>query len=166
MNTASKKIGSLYINDIPVKPGSRYNQGDIITFGDAVPGKELMWLPIPGTTSWVTKSLVLTNISWRHLRDQKLVDGSPFIMDDNLYLVRLPRIGKQPQDQSELESVAFFDDGMRFWGYETFISFEIKSKPEQRCSVGSSTGWSSLHPAEHQFDLGFRPVIDIGISRP
>lgn len=163
---AVQMFGSLYVNGQPVEPGRLYDLKNVISFGDAVPGKELVWVPIPGTTSFVARDLAVTNISWRQLRDMKFVAGSPFIMDNNVCLVRLPRLGKTAQEVSELAQAEVPDDGLLYWGCETFISFDDKTKPEQRCAVGGGAGfhrWMALPPAERREDLGFRPVIDMGI---
>lgn len=161
-----KTFGSLYVNGQPTDPGQAYDLGDVISFGDAVPGKELVWIPIPGSVSWIARDLTLTNVSWQQLRDMEFVAGSPFIMDNSVCFVRLPKLGKTALERSELAQTEGPDDGMMFWGYETFISFEDKKKPEQRCAAGGGVGfhqWTSLRPAERRKDLGFRPVIDIGI---
>lgn len=161
-----KPLGTLYVNGQPTEPGQLYEPGDVISFGDTVSGKELVWIPIPGSTSWVARDLALTNVSWLQLRDMKFVAGSPFVMDNSVCFVRLPKLGKTALEGSELARSEGPDDGMMYWGYETFINFDDKKKPEQRCAAGGGAGfhqWASLHPAEKRKNLGFRPVIDIGI---
>lgn len=157
------KFGALIVNGTPVLPGAAFESGSEISFSDAVPGYELLWLPIPGTKSLVAQSTLITNISWRQLRDLGFVDGKPFVMDDKLYFVRLPWLGTSSDAKNELEGIP--NNGLCCWGRETFISFERK-KPEQRSTVYGSLDnvWLSAHPATLRPDLGFRPVIDSSLN--
>ena len=157
------KFGALIVNGTPVLPGAAFESGSELSFSDAVPGYELMWLPIPGTKSLVAKSTLITNISWRQLQELGFVDGKPIIMDNKLYFVRLPWLGTSPNAKNEVAGRP--NDNLCYWGRETFISFEGK-KPEQRSPIfgGPDNTWLSAHPATQRLNLGFRPVIDPGLN--
>lgn len=152
------KIGTLYLDGRLAKAGTMYQDGAKVAFGDAVPGYELFWRSIPGTTSFILAGPALLDISWRQLRDLGFIGGRPFLMDGKVYMVRLPRLGiKPPAGAAAME-------GVQFWGQETFISFG-GAKPEQRSPVSSAipNSWGALHPAERRQDLGFVPVLDEGV---
>lgn len=152
-----EKIGSLYINGAPAKTGAMYQPGDIIAFGNAVPGLELYWKAV-GQHSYILAVPAFLCISWRQLRDLGFVNGKPFQMDGRMFMVRLPRLGVNPP----VNRVS--PDGISFWGEETFINFEGE-KPEQRSPVAglNAKSWDSVYPAERREDLGFVPVLDEGI---
>ena len=157
------KCGTLIVNDTPGLPGIAFGLGSEISFSDTVPGYELLWLPIPGTKSLVAQSTLITNISWRQLRDLGFVDGKPFVINNKLYFVRLPWLGVSSSAKNEVTGIP--SDGLCYWGRETFIGFERK-KPEQLSPIygGHDNTWSSAHPAAQRLDLGFRPVIDPGLN--
>jgi len=157
-------FGSLLLDNKAVPPGTAFTDGSQISFTDTISGCELSWVPIPGTKALAAKTTLLTNISWRQLRDLGFLDGKTFILDDQLYFIRLPWLGVAADKHNELASVP--EESLFCWGHEMFIGFEDKKKPEQRSPIygGPCHIWSSLHPAEKRGNLGFRPVLEPGLN--
>ena len=67
------KLGSILLDGVHRNPGSRYQPGQVISFGDAVSDKAISWVPVNGLL--IADRCLLTDIRWDDLDAQGLVFG-------------------------------------------------------------------------------------------
>lgn len=70
------KLGSLHLDGAPVKPGEKYQPGQIVGFSDGI---SLSWVLVNGLL--IADRTLLVDISWDDLNGQDLVFGKPVIIE-------------------------------------------------------------------------------------
>ena len=157
------KLGSLYFDGQPQEVGSKYNNGQI-TFGPAVPGKELQWFKINGIL--VADRCVCTCVSWEQLDDQDLVFGTLARIDGQFYLCRCLKVGTDAVVPSEWNTalneigknnMIWHWKNQYFWGQET-----LKGQASHRAVRGYSSArfWNDLAVTTRRAYVGFRPALE------
>ena len=157
-------MGSLYFDGTPVDVGSVYN-GEELTIGDTVLGKEIAWVDVNGLL--IADRCICTYISAEQLDDLGFTKGKPITIDGRQYLCRLLKVGAEPDVPNEwdaaLDATSDEDDLWHweeafFWGQEPIEDF-----PTRRASRGyfSARRWGHYSASYRCVDLGFRPVLEL-----
>ena len=163
------KLGSLYFDGQPQEAGCEYNDGQI-TFGPAVPGKELQWIKVNGLL--IADRCVCTHISWKQLHAQGLVFGAPFQIDGQFYLCRCPKVGTEDGVPNEWDAAldeTGEDNEIWHWGDQYFWGQETsKNSASFRAARGypSARNWLYYTATLRGAVVGFRPALEPLGSEP
>lgn len=159
------KLGTLYINRFPVRPGAKFDCG-IISIGETVPRKALTW-NVAGKRL-VANQVVCHNISWNKLCEAGYINGHPVLIGEKFYMCRCLKVGKQAGDPNEWDELLdqYGEDdnlwhwlGTAFWGQEARLSKEDKLVPPVR--GGPTARMRYFCPSSNQTPTcGFRPVLE------
>lgn len=157
------KLGSLYFDGQPQEAGYEYNDGQI-TFGPAVPGKELQWVKASGLL--IAGRCVCTDISWEKLHAQGLVFGTTVQIDGQLYLCRCLKVGAERGAPNEWDAALDeTDESNDLWHWEDTF-FWGQETPENRVPYRVVRGWVSArfwsydNATNRRVNVGFRPVLE------
>ena len=157
------KLGSLYFDGQPQEAGCEYNDGQI-TFGPAVPGKELQWIKVNGLL--IADRCVCTHISWKQLHAQGLVFGAPFQIDGQFYLCRCLKVGAEDGVSNEWDAALdetgeddeiWHWEGQYFWGQET-LGNRASARAVRGCL--SARLWVTSGATNRFARVGFRPALE------
>lgn len=159
----TKKIGSLYFDGTPVKPGLLCENHQF-TIGDTVPGKELRW--IQDGNILVANRVICTGISWDNLNQRGFVFGVPVCIDGKRYLCRCLKVGTRVDVSNEWDDLlrkygqdnaTWHWKGQYFWGQE--IPEEYHGLRSCR-GGGTAFGWSFGGEEATSGNVGWRPVLE------
>lgn len=155
------KLGSLHFDGQPQEAGSKYNNGQI-TFGPAIPGKEIQWIKANGLL--IADRCVCIDISWEQLDDQGLVFGTPIEIDGKFYLCRCLKVGAEndaPNEWDAVLDVTNESDELWHWRNKFFWGQEIVGA-SYRAFRGyySARNWDSNTASYRIVNVGFRPALE------
>lgn len=162
------RFGNLYLDNEPVEGGVfvPYTVNQDIRLGDTAPkAHPIDWVKVHDSL-YVSRNILLTNISWRDLDEQGFVYGREVTIDGRKYNARLLQMGTISNDFNEWEailgaapvSVSLFCMKMSFIGID-LTDFSVVG--EQRCSVrGAYTGLASIDTTAERPTVGWRPVLE------
>ena len=159
-----RTMGSLYFDDHPTTVGSRYD-GQELTIGDTIPGKEITWVEVNGLL--IADRCVCVNISAEQLDDLGFTKGKTITIDGRQYLCRLLKVGAEPNvpnewdaaldATSEADKMWHWKDAF-FWGQEP--NEEYPSLRAVRGWVSARLwGWRSGDATYRTAHIGFRPAL-------
>lgn len=158
------KLGSLYIDNKPIAPETKYQPGQTISFGDAVPDMAISWVPVNGML--IADRCLLTNISWDDLDAQELVFGKEITVQGFRFKIRLLKVGSKEDAPNEwdaaLDTVGEDDalwhwGGPHFWGQES-ASGSVSYRAYRGCR--SARRWDWYYSSSRDAGLGFRPALE------
>lgn len=158
----TKKLGTLYFDGKPQEIGGSYN-GEKISFGPTVPGKEIKWLKVRGLL--VADRCLCNNISWDDLNDQGFAFGTIISINNQMYLCRCIKVGARDDASNEWDKIVDFVGekneylhfvGMDFWGQEESI-FHTNGRA---CRGITARGWCVNMSDSRRLDLGWRPILE------
>jgi len=156
-------MGSLYFNDTPVDVSSEYD-GQLLTIGDTIPGKEITWVEVNGLL--IADRCVCTHISGFQLKSMGYANGKPVEIDAQRYLCRLLKVGTAPDVPNEWDAALDAtgeDNGLWHWKGALFWGKETDEKPTPYRAL---RGYVSARNFEHALESnrfanpGFRPVLE------
>ena len=160
------RLGSLYLNDFPVLPGTSYNNKRL-AIGDTERGKELEWVQYNGNLYGVCCACL--NISWDQLNDNGLVHGTLVRIDGRSYWCRSLKVGdnqKIPNEWDALLDEFGEDDSLWHWTNRLFWGQEAPEWEDGTTFVRAARGfhfaryWTSIRSNNQLSHLGFRPVLE------
>lgn len=157
------KLGSILLDGVHTNPGSRYQSGKRISFGDAVPDKAINWVPVNGLL--IADRCLLTDISWEVLNAQGLVFGKEIKVQGFRFMARLFKVGDNKDVPNEwdaaLDAVGednalWHWDRIFFWGQES-----VSGLASYRTIRGynSARYWNWYISSFRTASLGFRPAL-------
>ena len=165
-----EKIGSLYFDGQPKRVGVSYN-GEQLSFGGAVPGREISWVRLQSGLL-IADHCVCTNISWEDLDKKGFALGTPITIDGEAYWCRCLQVGSEEGEPNEWDSALdeagedndlWHWDEAYFWGQET-----LKYGASSRAIRGyySARHWFDDSATRRSASLGFRPALEYLGSAP
>ncbi len=158
-----KTMGSMYFNGVAAAVGGKYD-GQELTIGDTVPGKEITWVEVNGLL--IADRCVCTDISAEQLDDLGYTKGKPISIDGRQYLCRLLKVGAKPDVPNEWDAALdatseddklwHWEDAF-FWGQES-----IEEYPLLRAVRGwvSARFWYNYSASTRSVYVGFRPALE------
>lgn len=161
-------LGSVYINDLPVRPGSDFLSG-LIDIGDTVPGKELPWNKMKNG-SLIAADIFLRDIPFTVIEQSMLDRGHHVSIDGESYICRLLRAGADESVENEWDDALriYGDDDSTwhalscyFWGQETPDAY-----PGERVIRGFQDAgyWGSASP-DQKVGVGWRPILIPAVTK-
>lgn len=159
----TKKLGSLYFDDVAVKPG-QVCETQQFAIGDTVPGKELGW--IQDGSILVADRTICLGVTWDDLNERGLVFGVPVSIDGKRYLCRCLKVGSKvdaPNEWNDLlrkfghSNAIWHWKGQYFWGQEV-----PEGHHGLRVGRGGNDpfGWTFGGEAAESGNCGWRPVLE------
>lgn len=164
-------MGGIYLAGTAQMPGFDCGSSADISFGDAVPGRELQWVKLKDGLL-VADRCACTNISWNQLHEKGFVFGAPITIDDKTYLCRCLRVGAKEGEPNEWDSAldeAGEDDDLWHWDRRYFWGQEAsKDWASHRAVRGyySARFWRDSTATYRLVDVGFRPILEYLGSNP
>ena len=153
------KLGSILLDGLRTKPGSKYQPGQTIDFGN---GDSLQWIVV--NDMLIADRPLLVNISWDDLNDQGLVFGKQVTINGHQFLCRLLHVGAEGGVPNEwdaaLDVVGEYDD-LWHW-YNTFCWGQECVKASCRAIRGyaiSARRYSWTTQSRRLARYGFRPAL-------
>lgn len=162
------KFGNLYLDDEPVEGGVfvPYTVNQDIRLGDtAYKSYPVDWVKVHNSL-YVSRNILLTNVSWRDLDEQGFVYGREVTIDGRKYNARLLQMGTRSNDFNEWEAILGADPvTANLFSRETgFMGMDLTDfsvAGEQRCSVrGDYPGLASIDTTTERPTVGWRPVLE------
>ena len=156
-------MGSMYFNGVPAAVGDKYD-GQKLTIGDTVPGKEITWVEVNGLL--IADRCICTYISAECLDDLGFTAGRAITIDGQQYLCRLLKVGTEQNVPNEWDAALdatsdendlwHWEDAF-FWGQEP-----DKGSPADHALRGyhSARYWYSPLASHRGVRVGFRPVLE------
>lgn len=157
------KLGSLYLNGKVQDVGVKYNDEEI-SFGPAVPGKELYWVKVNDTL--IADRCICLRITWYDLDNRGFVFGVPIQIDGNVYLCRCLRAGSEEAVPNEWDAaLTAVGESNNLWHWEKEIFWgqdSVDGVCEFRANRGRKTArcWGYNTPDCSMACLGWRPVLE------
>lgn len=160
------RLGSLYLNDFPVLPGTSYNN-KCLDVGDTEQGMELEWVQYNGTLYGIRCACL--NISWDQLNDNGLVHGTLVWIDGKSYWCRSLKVGSGRETPNEWDALLDEfgeDDSLWHWTNRLFWGQEAPEWEDGTMIARAVRGlnfaryWTSVKSCHQLSHLGFRPVLE------
>ena len=154
------RLGSLYLNDFPVLPGTSYNN-KCLDVGDTEQGMELEWVQYNGTLYGIRCACL--NISWDQLNDHGYIFGRPVNIDGKQYQCRCIKL--RSSDFGKVGEWAYLLDRYsnhdKIWHWKKTLFWGQEKNGRSVVLAGGRTSLSiSYHyPWVNDFRIGFRPVL-------
>lgn len=162
-------MGSLYFNGQAKAVGVSYN-GETISFGDSVPGKEIQWVNANGLL--IADRCLCTNISWEQLDTQGLVFGTMVCLNDCWYICRCLKVGTEVGDPNEWDAALdATNETHELWHWKNNY-FWGQERPNADSSYRALRGyylaryWYNHSASFRCVNLGFRPALEPLGSEP
>lgn len=154
------KLGSLLLDGILMRPGSQYQPGQDIEFGN---GDNISWIVVNGLL--IADRPLLVNISWTDLEQQDLISGKAVTINGQRFLSRLLKVGIQEGAQNEWDpALDMVGEENRLWHWKRigFWGQESTSLPARVFrGYSSPRGWSSRSSGARDACIGFRPTLEL-----
>lgn len=153
------KLGSILLDGVHRNPGSKYQLGQAISFGDGV---DLQWIVVNGLL--IADRPLLVDISWDDLNDQGLVFGKQVTINGQQFLCRSLQVGTEKGEPNEWDTAldATNEDDELWhwtaafcWGQE---SVEASYRASRGCDSARRYYWDSSY--HWNVFVGFRPVLE------
>ena len=158
-----RTMGSLYFDGTPVDVGSVYN-GEELTIGDTVLGKEIAWVDVNGLL--IADRCICTYISAKPLDDLGFTAGKTISIDGQRYLCRLLKVGAErdvPNEWDAALDATSEDDRLWHWEDAFFWGQEpVEGWAAHRAYRGyfSARYWYYSSASYRFVLLGFRPALE------
>ncbi len=156
-------MGSMYFNGVPAAVGDKYD-GQKLTIGDTVPGKEITWVEVNGLL--IADRCICTYISAECLDDLGFTAGRAITIDGQQYLCRLLKVGTEQNVPNEWDAAldaTSEDDNLWHWKNFDFWGQEpVEGAPAHRALRGyaSARNWYYNWASFRFVTVGFRPVLE------
>ena len=155
------KLGTLYSDDRPIKPGAIY-YGETLFFEDTEEGHEIEW--VKDGDMLIANRCVCTNISWEQLDRMGFVFGALVWIDGKDYLCRCLKVGSRNGAPNEWDALlGKYGEDLWNWKDATFWGQEATSGDAAcRMARGYYTSrYFNYYAAPTRLPtLGFRPVLE------
>lgn len=163
------KLGSLYLDNNPATLGVEYQVSQIVSFGEAAPGKAISWVPVNGLL--IADRCLLTKISWNDLDSQSLVFGKEIELYGFRFCARLLKVGSNegvPNEWDAALDVVGENDDLWHWQEMFFWGQETHGVPPARVLRGyASARFFELGSGSFRdLDCGFRPSLELMYTDP
>ena len=154
------KLGSILLDGLHTKPGSKYQPGQTIDFGN---GDSLQWIVV--NDMLIADRPLLTNISWNDLNQQNLVLGKEVIINSQLFHCRLLKVGVEKGVSNEwddaLDIIGESNDLWNWkdafcWGHETPAE-HASHRVGRGCHSVRYWSWSPTNFRSER--VGFSPAL-------
>lgn len=159
-----RKLGSIYLDEKPVKPGWVYGRSTAaISLGDTVYEKAITWISTCGLL--IANQSLLKKVSWNDLERNGLVWGKEIVIDRLRYRVRLMK--QLPDEQGNEWDNALEDAGGNndMWHWRDNPFWE-QDGPCEETALRITRGGHLAHslrccrPNSRQDNVGYRPVLE------
>lgn len=153
-------LGSLLLDGILMRPGSQYQPGQGISFGD---GGTISWIAVNGLL--IADRPLLVNISWDDLNTQNLIFGTQVTINDQPFICRLLKVWTDYDEPNEwdtaLDVVGEANDLLHWrdaycWGQERLDT----SSCALRGFISAREDYWSLS-SDRDPNFGFRPTLEL-----
>ncbi len=156
-------MGSLYFDDHPTTVGSRYD-GQELTIGNTVPGKEITWVDVNGLL--IADRCVCLRINAEQLDGLRFTAGKTISIDGQRYLCRLLKVGAErdvPNEWDAALDATSEDDKLWHWKDAFFWGQEpVKGWAAIRTLRGDNSArrWRYFSASYRNVLVGFRPALE------
>ena len=158
------EFGSLYIDNKPITPETKYQPGQAISFGETLPDMAISWVPVNGML--IADRCLLTHISWDDLDVQGLVFGKEVKVQGFRFKIRLLKVGSEkgvPNEWDAALGTVGEDDALWHWRGKYFWGQEpVSESASYRAYRGyfSARFWHWHDSSNRTAHLGFRPALE------
>ncbi|WP_289026753.1 hypothetical protein [uncultured Flavonifractor sp.] len=154
------KLGTLCLDDTPIKPGAEYKPDAKISIA---PGAEINWVAVNGLL--IADRCLLAGIRWDDLDAQGLVFGKDITIGHQDFRIRLLKVGTQEDAPNEWDAaldVTGEENCLWNWASGFFWGQETTKNPSSRALRGylSARDYSWTTSSDWSSDLGFRPALE------
>ena len=154
------KLGTLCLDDTPIKPGAEYKPDAKISIA---PGAEINWVAVNGLL--IADRCLLAGIRWDDLDAQGLVFGKDITIGHQDFRIRLLKVGTQEDAPNEWDAaldVTGEENCLWNWASGFFWGQETTKNPSSRALRGylSARDYSWTTSSDWSSYLGFRPALE------